>query len=245
MDVEHKKRGRPPLKPDDPSSRRPFDSALGPMTGQLVDPTRRMPPTEQPTFSQPSSYQRAFRPLQAVPPYDPTGPRSRASMPFPPMYAQASVSPSSAMATGTMTRAYMPSSAPPQPPSPYVAAPEGPPRQFPPYSESYSYSQPQSYLGPPSQPPYSNPLFPRSTPPQTTQSGPLNISDPGNLQLPPIRPAASASPLDPAIMQTERLQAQSLPPPIRESRSNDDSMRAPDPKRPKMDIQGILGPRTD
>ncbi len=219
-DVEHKKRGRPPLRPDEPS-RRAFDPALHPLTGQPTDPSRRMPTADPSTFAQPG-YSRTFRPLQAQPSYDPGRTQMRPPSAYP-MYAQPSISPSQATAMGSFIppRSYMGPSMP-------VAQPLSP------YTGGYGYISPQEQMGMPQQA-YSNPIFPREPlpPPQGSSMGYGS-----SLQLPPIRPAPERSPIDPALGQ----QQQMLP---QDQSGSSGTTRQPDPKRPKMDIQGILGPRND
>ncbi|KAL2396872.1 hypothetical protein ABEF93_004102 [Exophiala dermatitidis] len=248
VDVEHKKRGRPPLKPEDPSARRGFETTMSSIGGPLADPMRRMPGSD---VFQTAGGQRGFRPLQA---YDPSrGPPLRGP-PFHSMYAPPSISPSPATALGTFvpsSRQYPSVPAPipgsgqaplpghgPQPPDPAL-------RPIASYSGGYSYPPPQGQMGPPSHMPFANPIFPR---PPERGTAYLRESLPplqgqASLQLPPIRPSAAA-PIDPAITQPPGATAQ---PPLRAERGGreEGTHDEPDPKRPKMDIQGILGPRHD
>ncbi|KIX04403.1 uncharacterized protein Z518_05271 [Rhinocladiella mackenziei CBS 650.93] len=242
VDVEHKKRGRPPLKPEDPSARRPFESALSPMSASLGDPLRRIPGSDPSSYIQSSGYQRNFRPLQA---YDPTRSQVRGP-PFQSMYAQPSISPSSETAAGTFvpsSRQYQTGPTPlsAQSPSSYSPAQsEASIRSITSYTGGYTYP-PQGQMGPPSQLPYSNPIFPRRPTPSSlpTESLPP-LQSPSALQLPPIR-RSPPGPIDPAIAQQPPQHTQESPRTDQESR--DDGTKEPDPKRPKMDIQGILGPR--
>ncbi|KAL2429815.1 hypothetical protein ABEF94_012117 [Exophiala dermatitidis] len=248
VDVEHKKRGRPPLKPEDPSARRGFETTMSSIGGPLADPMRRMPGSD---VFQTAGGQRGFRPLQA---YDPSrGPPLRGP-PFQSMYAPPSISPSPATALGTFvpsSRQYPSVPAPipgsgqaplpghgPQPPDPAL-------RPIASYSGGYSYPPPQGQMGPPSHMPFANPIFPR--PPERGTAYHRESLPPlqgqASLQLPPIRPSAAA-PIDPAITQPPGATAQ---PPLRAERGGreEGTHDEPDPKRPKMDIQGILGPRHD
>lgn len=64
-----------------------------------------------------------------------------------------------------------------------------------------------------------------------------------SLQLPPIRTSPSTiGPIDPAIAEPQYRQGIQQSP-RQEQPNKDDGTQEPDPKRPKMDIQGILGPR--
>lgn len=180
-----------------------------------------------------------IRPLQT--PY-PRGP------PFPAMYAPPSVSPSHATAAGT----FVPSSQPygggsasisAQPPTPYSnSPPETSLRPMTTYSSSYNFPPYQGQMGPPTS--YSNPIFPRTlTSPSITGESLPPIEGSVGLQLPPIRTSPpGVGPIDPAISEPQyRPGVQRSP---REEPANrDDGTQEPDPKRPRMDIQGILGPR--
>lgn len=243
VDVEHKKRGRPPLKPEDPSARRPFESALTPMGGPMGDPMRRSQGPDPPSFAQPSGYQRPYRQLQA---YD----QSRAHMrgpTFQSMYAQPSISSSPATAVGTFTssRQY---GAPGPTPIPGQAPPYSPPQSesalrsiASSYSGMYNYPPPQGQMGPPPQMTYSNPIFPRPSGPASLPGETLPpLGGPSSLQLPPIRPAPTG-PIDPAI--TQQGQQHTDPGSQQSHGSSNDGTQEPDAKRPKMDIQGILGPK--
>jgi hypothetical protein len=222
------------LKAEDPSQRRSFESALSPLTGSLGDPLRRLPGSDPSSYAQASGYQRSFRPLQA---FDPSRPPMRGP-PFQSMYAQPSISPSPATAAGTFVPSLQyqggqtqSSYSPPQSESAY--------RSIAPYSGGYNYPPPPGSMGPPAQMPYSNPIFPRSSPRSGERLPPMQ--DPSSLQLPPIRPAPPG-PIDPAITQPSPQQPQ---PAQTAAPEKDDGTQEPDPKRPKMDIQGILGPRNE
>ena len=218
--MEHKKRGRPPLRPDEPS-RRTFDPALHPLTGQPADPSRRMPTADPSTFAQPS-YSRTFRPLQAQPSYDPGRTQMRPPSAYP-VYAQPSVSPSQTTAMGSFVHPSRPFMGP----SMQMAQPQS-------SYGSYGYMSPQQQMGMQQQP-YSNPIFPREPLP-SPQGTAMGYGS--SLQLPPIRPAPERSPIDPALAQQQQMQPQG-------QLGSGGTTRQPDPKRPKMDIQGILGPRND
>jgi len=242
--VEHKKRGRPPLKPEEATARRPFESALSPVSGP--DPSRRLPTAEGQGYGPPSAMQRSIRPL---PSYDPSRPSVRPGPPFQPIYATPTISPSPATAMGTFIssgRAFQPSTGmpPSQPPGyhviqPSTVNPPGPQN----YQGGYQYPPPHGYMPPLPPQQYSNPIFPRPPAPQATDEPPMGMYGSTSLQLPPIRPAPQGSHIDPAIAQQQRQHAQQHP---REQQPGPDkSTREPDPKRPKMDIRGILGPRND
>ncbi|EXJ94331.1 hypothetical protein A1O1_02725 [Capronia coronata CBS 617.96] len=246
VDVEHKKRGRPPLKPEDPSARRAFESTMSPVAGSLGDPMRRMPGSGLASFPA-GGGPRSFRPLQA---YDPSRPPLRGP-PFQSMYAQPSISPSPAIALGT----FIPPSRPyPSGPTP-VPGPSRPPfspqqsesslRSVASYSTGYNYPPPPRQMGPPSHVTYSNPIFPRQPGSAPIPGGSLPpMQGPASLQLPPIRPAPPAA-IDPAITQQQQPRQPVQPSPRQELERRGDGTQEPDPKRPKMDIQGILGPRHD
>ena len=278
MDVEHKRRGRPPLKPEDPTMRRPFESALSP-TAASLHRTRRSLSRGPSGLGRHSTYQRGYQPSPPGPSFDPN---SRPSLPrglsFQSMYAPPSISPSPTTATGTIIspgRSYStgPMPLPGQPPSPYQSTTPSEPalRSMAPYPGAYSYPPPQGQMGPPSQLLYSTPIFPRPVRSPRQSDALASFQGPSGLQLPPIRPAPPGGPVDPAIAQRQRQhgqqqqqQQQQQPPqqpqqsqqsqqsqqpqqqPQQQARENqgsgNDGSREPEPKRPKMDIQGILGP---
>ncbi|KIY01753.1 uncharacterized protein Z520_01891 [Fonsecaea multimorphosa CBS 102226] len=240
VDVEHKKRGRPPLKPDDANARRPFEAALTPLPGRLGDPSRRF--GDPPVYAATAGY----APLR---PY--AGPTSRlgqAPRSAFTLHAAPSISPSLAMAEGT----FIPSSSrqyhgglapmPGQAPSSYnTSQPESTFRPMS-YGGSYNYPAQQGQLGPAYYTP--NPIF--SRPPSSLSSEQLPpLSTSSSLQLPPILPAPPAppAPIDPAIVQQHP--QQTLPSPRGQQGSRNEGTQEPDAKRPKMDIQGILGPRNE
>lgn len=240
VDVEHKKRGRPPLKPEDPSARRPFESALTPLGSTLGDPTRRIPASDSSILGQPPGFVPRWRPLQV----DPSRSAPMRGAGFPPMYASASISPSHATAAGTFTsptRQYPPlgMSIPGQAPASYSPRQSGSAMST---MAGYAYPYPHpGQMGPPTQMTYSNPIFPRPTGAGSYSSETLPpFGGPATLQLPPIRPAPTG-PIDPAI--TQQSQQQTQQPPQQAEGSRDDGTQERDPKRPKMDIQGILGPK--
>ncbi|ETN42012.1 uncharacterized protein HMPREF1541_03951 [Cyphellophora europaea CBS 101466] len=239
QDVVHKKRGRPPLRPEDPSSRRSFDAGL------LTDPARRMPTTDPASYAQAGQYSRSFRPLQAQPSYDASRSQFRPGQPYG-LYAAPSVGPSSATAMGQFvpSRGYgQGPHMPPQPPSPYVQ-PSGPSRPIAPYpqTQAYGYGPPDS-MRPPTTQIYSAPLFPRNQLPPPHNDPVPSGAGPSSLQLPPIRPIEQRSSIDPALTQQGHAYPQHNAP--RDPREGTGTTRQPDSKRPKMDIQGILGPKHD
>ena len=235
----HKKRGRPPLRPDDPASRRSFDA------GMLTDPSRRMPTTDPASYAQTGQYSRSFRPLQAQPAYDASRSQFRPGQPYG-LYAAPSIGPSPATAIGQFipsSRGYgQGSPMPPQPPSPYMPAAGPSPRPLAPYPPSYGYS-PQESGRPPITQGYSAPIFPRNQLPPPQSEPAASMGGPSSLQLPPILPALQRSSIDPALTQPEGPQYSQAPP--QHLRGTSETTRQPDPKRPKMDIQGILGPKHD
>lgn len=92
---------------------------------------------------------------------------------------------------------------------------------------------------------YSNPIFPRpalhgSMPGETLPP----FGGPSSLQLPPIRPT-TLGPIDPAITQPTQPSQPTHQAPQQLEGAQGDGTQEPDPKRPKMDIQGILGPKHD
>ena len=204
------------------------------LPGHASDPARRMPSTDPALYAQPAPHSRTFRPLQAQPAFDPSRHQMRPGQQYP-MYAQPSIQPSPATAMGTFIpspRQYGQPMMGTQPPSPYIDAP----RHFGPYQGGYSYTSPQDQMGMPPPHLYSSPIFPRDQLPETGPS----MMRPSSLQLPPIRPAPERSPIDPALVQSG--------PPSQEQSPQDQGLgtgttRRPDPKRPRMDIQGILGPK--
>ncbi|OAL40427.1 hypothetical protein AYO20_00163 [Fonsecaea nubica] len=237
-DVEHKKRGRPPLKPDDASSRRQFEATLTPLSGRLGEAPRR--------FGDPSMYAAApgYPPLR---PYTATTPRlGQPRSPAFTLHGPASISPSLAMAEGPFvpasSRQYHGSMAPMPGQVSSSYSPSQPESAFRTlgYASSYNYPSQQQQVGHHGYYP-SNPIFPRPSsslsseqlPPMSTSSG---------LQLPPILPAPQG-PIDPAIVQ--QFPQQTLPNPRGQQGSRNEGTQGPDPKRPKMDIQGILGPRNE
>lgn len=221
------------------------------MAGPLGDPMRRMPGSDLAAYrSAGGGGPRSFRPLQA---YEPSRAPPLRGPPFQQsMYAQPSISPSPATALGTFvppSRQYPPGPTPiprhPPSPSPYSSQQSESAHQRPvaSYSGGYNYPQPsQGQMGPPppSHVPYSTPIFPRHSGGPGESLPPMH--GPASLQLPPIRPVPTG-PIDPAITQEPR---QTIPQsPRREQERTADGTQEPDPKRPKMDIQGILGPRHD
>jgi hypothetical protein len=90
---------------------------------------------------------------------------------------------------------------------------------------------------------YSNPIFPR-LPSSTLPSEPLPTQqNPASFQLPPLNLSTASGVIDPEIEPQRSQQAHVPSQGVQGSRRDDTSER--DAKRPKMDIQGILGPRND
>ena len=126
----------------------------------------------------------------------------------------------------------------PQPPSPYASRAETM-TQTPAYA-SYNYP-PLGQIGAPTN--YTNPIFPR-LPSSTLPYEQLpRLQTSSAVQLPPINLPAPSGLIDPAIVQQPTLSTQ--PSPRGDQERRDNGTQEPDPKRPKMDVQGILGPRND
>jgi hypothetical protein len=160
----------------------------------------------------------------------------RPTPPYPAIYAQPTVSPSMATATGTMSRPAQAGLAGySQAQTTYSMTQSGGmaaigPENFSQYAGSYSYiSSPQTA-------PYS--LFPRtssqiqSSEQSTSRRGYGHMqSVPSDLRLPPIQPAPPGGGMDPAMAQQQRqVQHQSQA----EQPSGNGTTREPDPKRPKF-----------
>lgn len=203
-----------------------------------------MPTTDPASYAQTGQYARSFRPLQAQPSYDTSRSHFRPGQPYG-LYAAPSIGPSAATATGQFVsaRAYgHGSQMPPQPPSPYGLTGGPPSRPIAPYPQSYGYP-PIDAMRPPTTQVYSTPLFPRNhLPPPTDPTS--SVTGPASLQLPPIRPTAQRSSIDPALTQQQEHRYAPVAP-ARDEREGSGTTRQPEPKRPKMDIQGILGPKHD
>ncbi|RVX67655.1 hypothetical protein B0A52_08184 [Exophiala mesophila] len=232
-DVEHKKRGRPPLKPEDPTTRRLHEQPT-PQSGSSGEPMRRY-----------SGSDPAYQPASAYPPLRPH-PLHSQRVPFPPiMYAPPSVSPTHITATGTFTSPTPQYSSGPtsigQAPGSYHPPQTDPLRPLSSYSGMSNYPPLHNQI-PPHQTHYSNPIFSRPSLPQSSVGDSLPpLHGPGSLQLPPIRQSAPIGPIDPAISeQQNRPQSQQS---TRGEQGRRDRSQEPQAKRPKMDIQGILGPR--
>jgi hypothetical protein len=208
----------------------------------------------------PPAYSRDIRPTQPRGLQDYGGSILRPSPSPHSLYATPNISQSPVTAVGTIIppgRRYtldvssastQPSTAYAIPPtySPHGAEQLGP--SVPQYASGYPYPQ-QGLMMPPSQPHYPYPIFPRGP----THSGmpgdaPLSMYGTASLQLPPIRPAPQRS-FEPAMAQQQRqaqqLQHQQQRQVQESSQRSDDGTRLPDPKRPRMDIKGILHPRND
>lgn len=175
-------------------------------------------------------------------------PSPNTGLPFP-SYAQPTIAQSMAIASGQFAH-------PPPPSFPSITnqLPPQPPTATYPYPShmtaypSYPHYQ-ASVVHPPSAQHYPAPLFPRQVgslppapPPGYTAQG---------LLLPPILPAPARATLDPAYAQPARPGGPTARPPNMpqpnfgqqgryQGQSEGDER---DPKRPRMDIQGILHPR--
>lgn len=98
---------------------------------------------------------------------------------------------------------------------------------------------------------YPTPLFPRRGMPSQTAAEPMGYYGPPPVQLPPILPAPATTNMDPAMAQQQQRQYQSLEMPYGQQQLGPryattqptDSSDERDPKRPKMDMRNILGPR--
>jgi hypothetical protein len=235
VDVEHKKRGRPPLKPEENQPRRPFESAMSPLPGPLAG-FSRLPAAQSSSYSG----QQPARDLRPVPSSResevgrPVFPRP--TPPFQPIYAQPTVSPSMATAMGTMSgHAQGGLAGYSQVQTTYSMTQTGGmtttgPENFSHYAGSYSFTSSQPTA------PYS--LFPRTSP--QMQSSEQSTSRPGyghmqgmpsDLRLPPIQPAPPGGVIDPAMAQQQRqVQHQSQA----EQPSGNGTTRQPNPKRPKF-----------
>lgn len=143
-------------------------------------------------------------------------------------------------------------------PSPY-SQPTGPEqyqRQPPLYTSGYPFPGYQTEPATNNPPYYQAPILPRDQrPPPMPQNEPQMGSRVGSsLQLPPIRSPDYQIPLEPAFTPQPRpamtpqqypsQQSQQTSQPTPAGRTGSET-REPDAKRPKMDIQGILGPRQD
>jgi hypothetical protein len=232
VDVQHKKRGRPPLKPDDSATRRFSEPESSTGAERLREPLSGAPSQAEPQ-PYPYPYQR-----QSIAPRDtlqqPIGRQgdiqrphmSLAPSPFA-MYAPPSVSPSYATASGTTynppaqrppsSSSSLPSS---QPPSPYYqtpslgTSPEVPLQVGRGYVGGYGHQIPTQEFYPPSTGPYHVSLFPRPTAQQQAPfEAPASAYAPQQsiapeLQLPPIRPAPPGTYTNPAMAQQQQRQAQ-------------------------------------
>lgn len=197
-----------------------------------------MTSTDTTAFGQMGGFGRHFRPLQAQPTYDPNRTHWRPGAAYP-TYGAPTISPSQASAIGT----FIPSSqgygsghgmGMSQSPSAYMHHAASYP------TAGYSFYQPsQPDMGYGASQHYANPIFPRSQLPHPQPEVTMGMAGPSSLQLPPIRPAAERTSIDPALAQQHPSGASPQDPRML------GSTRQPDPKRPKMDIQGILGPRND
>lgn len=109
-----------------------------------------------------------------------------------------------------------------------------------PYQGGYSYPSPQEQMGMAPSQLYSNPIFPRSQLPAQQYDPGVGMLGHPSLQLPPIRPAPERNPIDPALVQSGLGSQEQSP---QEHSSGAGTTRQSDQKRPRMDIQGILGPK--
>jgi hypothetical protein len=235
VDVEHKKRGRPPLKPEENQPRRPFESPMNPLQGHLAS-FNRLQATQSSSYpGQQAS--RGLRPVLSGPGSDTGRPVfPRPAPPYQTIYAQPTVSPSPATAIGTMSRPVHGGLAGhSQAPTPYSMAQSGGMNALGPEDFSH-YAGNYSYISSPPTAPYS--LFPRTSSQMqaslqpTSQSGYGHLQPmPSDLRLPPIQPAPPGGGIDPAMAQQQRqAQQQSRA----EQQSGNGTTRQPDPKRPKI-----------
>lgn len=270
MDVQHKKRGRPPLKPEGNAPRRFSEPESSVEAGRLRGPLLASSHSDSQVYHYP--YQRqsiAPRDVQQ-PPLARQGEILRPPMALPPspfgMYAPPSLSSSYATALGTT---YHPSAQRPpssssslpssQPASPYYqtpsagTSPEGPFSSTRVYGGGQGHQTPTQDFYPPSTGPYNASLFPRPTVQQeATFEAPASVYTPQQsiapeLQLPPIRPAPPGAYTNPAMAQQQQRQAQQQQ--EREGRApgrpSDNGTRQPDAKRPRMSLGNIVHPRND
>jgi hypothetical protein len=231
VDVEHKKRGRPPLKPEGSSTSSYLTSPLTTSAASLGGP---------PNFPPGSAYaQPSYQPLApSVPPSWNRG-RLQGAPPFLPTPAQPSISASYQSAAGVFTPASsgLYPGRPPLLPGPlpmqYGMQPDI--GRYGPYT---NYFNPAMQGPPPQHQELRNPIFPREPARLPSQMAP-SMQSPSTVQLPPILPA----PIDPRIAQQSQLR---MPPTsqITQARRVEESEER-QAKRPKMDIQGILGPPRD
>lgn len=223
-DVEHKKRGRPPLKPDDSSSSRLTSGGIS------------LPPL--------GASSGRTGPASGLVPLLPT-PTPPARLPFP-TYAAPSIAPSHAIAQGHFAT---------RPPAfPHTQQTAGQLLSGASMGTIPQYGYPIHGLAsdagmPASQ--YSNPLFPRRPMASQSSANPQQINYGGApFQLPPILPAPAGTTMVPAIAQQQRHsqplgglygQTPSSRPVTAQSDGRSESGER-EPKRPRMDIRGILGP---
>ncbi|ERF71514.1 hypothetical protein EPUS_00503 [Endocarpon pusillum Z07020] len=270
VDVQHKKRGRPPLKSDDSATRTISEpeSATEAQRGSFAGSSQPGPQPYSYPYQRPSIAPRDMVPQAA----GQQGGIQRPHVALAPspygMYAPPSVGSSYATASGTTynpaaqrppsSSSSLPSS---QPPSPYYQTPSAgrsPEQQFPRgrgYRGSYSgQASPQEFY-PPITGSYNVSLFPRTS---VQQQGlfevPASLYTPQQsiapeLQLPPIRPAPPGAYTDPAMAQQQQRQAQQQHQ-EREGRAagrpgDNGTTRQPDPKRPRMSLGNIVNPRND
>ena len=268
VDVQHKKRGRPPLKADDGGSRE--------LTGLEVNRATQSIP--QALLTEHSRTEQQSRPQG--PQTHPIAPREAAHPPFPRradtrgphlplapspygLYAAPSINPSYATASGTT---YGPVSQRPisrdsslassHPTSPYYltqssgTTPEGPiPGMQGVIGQGQGASAQARDYHSPGMGAYNMALFPRTS--ALHETSPTAYSQPAfpapGLRLPPIQQAPPGSYSMPAIAQQQQRQAQQLQ--ERESRSggrvSDSGERPPEPKKPRMSLGNIVNPRND
>lgn len=219
FDVEHKKRGRPPLRPEDGTSKRSFDTALSPLPTPYADPSRRLPPAGPSTSTQPAArFPQGLRPIQTDLPRDTNRPIRPTKPPHQAFYTTSSL-PSGRSASvgatpstsGTYSRESPLLSSQSQ--TVYSAAsstlagtaPETAARAALTYGSPYNYGAHLLQMPPPTQPPYPYSIFPRSSTPGTTPvSNTSTVYPNSSLQLPPILPAPQGSPREPAMAQQQR-----------------------------------------
>lgn len=233
-DVEHKKRGRPPLKDHSSDTSRNMHGSMS------------LPPIG-------SSSGRSGQVPNLVP-LLPTPTPSR--LPYGPSYAAPSIAQSSATASGQFSQrpfASFQMGRQPMMNFPQYQAPNNTPQygytvqeQIP---QQYRYAQPEQSPNMYQSQEYPTPLFSRRPVPSQPLIEPTMTGYSTPLQLPPILPAPGTPGLEQAVAQQQRQyqthnmsyghhNMQGLASMHGESEGDER-----DPKRPKMDMRNILGPR--
>ena len=167
-------------------------------------------------------------------------------IPYPPQYAPPSVSRSTATAQGQFSSSHRPLSFPPTTQQPPIIPQCGPQASGSMYGYAPSGHPGVAYPGSD----YPNPMFPRRPVASQQYTNPQagNYGAPA-FQLPPMRPAPPGTSIDPTVAQRQhhfqpqieqygQLASSRVP----ASQPGGDSDER-NPKRPRMDIRGILDPR--